>query len=115
MREENDIVIVFELVGEGEGRGLLEFVLDLADVAWVEGHIHCLVRCADCEVIVVVLDVEAFTVPLLAIALEVTLLRIDKWLHTHAIETVVLHKIKHVKLDHSASLDVCATEVKPLS
>ena len=69
MRKENEVVVILELVAKGERVGLLELILYIANVSWVKVHVFGLIACANCKVIEVVLNVEAFAMPLHAVTL----------------------------------------------
>lgn len=81
MSKENYIIIVFELIAEGQCARFLEAVLDITDVARVKVHVHSFVACSNRQIIEVVLNVKAFAMPLDAVALKVPFLRVDKGLH----------------------------------
>ena len=64
MGEKDDIVIIFEFIAKCEGIGFLELVFLVVNVSVVEVHIQSFGGGFDRLVVVVIVDVEAFSVPL---------------------------------------------------
>ena len=115
MSEKHNIVIVFKFIAEGKSARFLEFVLNVADVARIEIHVHSFVAGSNGQIVKIILNVESFSVPLDTITSQMPFLRINERLHTQTVETVVFHQVEHIKFDDCTSFDVCASKIKPLS
>lgn len=114
MSKEYDVVVVLEFVRERQRRRLLELVFHVIYVARIERHVERLATRPRRQVIVVVFNVEALTMPLDTVSFEMALPRVHKWLHALRVQTVILHEVEHVEFYYGAFLDIQTAEIEPL-
>eukprot|EP00350_Pseudokeronopsis_sp_OXSARD2_P008100 CAMPEP_0170550902 /NCGR_PEP_ID=MMETSP0211-20121228/8912_1 /TAXON_ID=311385 /ORGANISM="Pseudokeronopsis sp., Strain OXSARD2" /LENGTH=390 /DNA_ID=CAMNT_0010857721 /DNA_START=52 /DNA_END=1224 /DNA_ORIENTATION=- len=109
--EEDNVIVVFEAVGEAEGvqverLGLLIIVHVVRDVLLIILIVRSRFTVLGFELVFVVLNILAAPLPLVGLVLFVLLHRVDKRLHPLRVGTVILVQIHYIELKREPFFDV---------
>ena len=83
VRKKYNVIVILKLIRKRKSICFLKLVFHTFNISWIKAHIQSFTTCSNSQVIIIIFNVETFSVPLHSVALQVSFQGIDEWLHSH--------------------------------
>ena len=83
MWKKYNIVVILKFIREWKSICFFEFIFEVFNITGIKAHIQSFPTGSYSQVIIIIFNVESFSVPLYSIPFQMSFQRIYEWLHSH--------------------------------